>query len=62
MPRHCGSWAPEDEFVRAEIALWRCQLTLPMERHHAVTRAERVLAELHARRRPGVTWEGPHDT
>jgi hypothetical protein len=32
-----------------------------------VTRAERViaelrLAELHARRRPGVTWEAPHDT
>ena len=67
MPHHHGPCALEDELARAEIALWRRQLALPTERHHAVTRAERViaelrLAELHARRRSGVTWEAPHDT
>jgi hypothetical protein len=66
LPYHREPCALEDELVRAEIALWRRQLALP-ERHHAVTRAERViaelrLAELHARRRPGATWEAPHDT
>jgi hypothetical protein len=53
MPYHRKSCALEDELVRVEVALWRRQLTLPAERHHAVTRAERVavelrLAELHA--------------
>jgi hypothetical protein len=60
MPRHRGPCALENELVRAEIALWRRQLALPTERHHAMTRAERViaelrLAELQARRRPGAT-------
>jgi hypothetical protein len=67
MPRHRGPCALEDELVRAEVALWRRQPLLPVGRHHTVTRAERViaelrLAELYVRRRPGVTWEASHDT
>ena len=67
LPYHREPCALEDELVRAEVALWRRQLALPAERHHVMARAERVavelrLAELHVRRRPGATWESPHDT
>jgi hypothetical protein len=60
LPHHREPCALADELVRAEIALWRRQLAQPAERHHAMTRAERViaelrLAELHVRRRPGAS-------
>jgi hypothetical protein len=66
LSHHREPCALEDELVRAEIALWRRQLALPTERHHVVTRAERVaielrLAELRIHRRSGATSEAPHD-